>query len=111
MNAPVSPPSLPPFNYSPLFPLAKDTTPYRKLTAEGVRVETREAGPLEEEPEKGAHAGHVMAAYERWLGEGPERAILRMVGLFDRPAEGDAIRALLAEPAIAGLTETLTGLP
>jgi fumarate hydratase class I len=40
MNAPVSPPSLPHFNYSPLFPLAKDTTPYRKLTAEGVRVET-----------------------------------------------------------------------
>jgi fumarate hydratase, class I len=39
MNAPVTPPSLPPFHYNPLFPLAKDTTPYRKLTAAGVRVE------------------------------------------------------------------------
>ena len=27
------------FAYSPLFPLAKDTTPYRKLTSEGVKVE------------------------------------------------------------------------
>ena len=27
------------FHYNPLFPLAKDTTPYRKLTGEGVRLE------------------------------------------------------------------------
>src|SRR6476469_6901374 len=27
------------FAYSPLFPLAKDETPYRKLTSEGVKVE------------------------------------------------------------------------
>ncbi|MFY9625047.1 MAG: fumarate hydratase, partial [Rhodoplanes sp.] len=39
MNAPVAPPTLPPYRHNPLFPLAKDTTPYRKLTAEGVRVE------------------------------------------------------------------------
>ena len=39
MNAPVTPPTLPPYRHNPLFPLAKDTTPYRKLTAEGVRVE------------------------------------------------------------------------
>ena len=30
---------LPPYRHTPLFPLGKDTSPYRKLTAEGVRVE------------------------------------------------------------------------
>jgi fumarate hydratase class I len=39
MNAPVNPSALPPFQYNPLFPLEKDTTSYRKLTGEGVRVE------------------------------------------------------------------------
>ena len=52
-----------------------------------------------------------MASYERWFAGKPEAAILRLMGLFDRPAEGGAIRALLAEPAIAGLTEALVGLP
>ncbi len=39
MNAPVTPPTLPPYRHSPLFPLGKDVTPYRKLTADGVRLE------------------------------------------------------------------------
>src|SRR5215831_8699288 len=30
----------PPYRHTPLFPLGKDSTSYRKLTAEGVRVET-----------------------------------------------------------------------
>src|SRR5579885_3154828 len=38
MNAPVSHP-LPPYKHSPLFPLGKDDTTYRKITSEGVRVE------------------------------------------------------------------------
>ena len=33
-----------------------------------------------------------------------------MLGLFDRPAEGKAIAALLKAPAIPGLTESLTNL-
>jgi fumarate hydratase class I len=40
MNAPLSPHPLPPYKHTPLFPLGKDTTTYRKLTAEGVRMET-----------------------------------------------------------------------
>ena len=40
MNAPLSPHPLPPYRHTPLFPLGKDTTTYRKLTADGVRVET-----------------------------------------------------------------------
>jgi fumarate hydratase class I len=37
MNAPAPIPT--PYQHSPLFPLSKDTTPYRKLSSDGVRVE------------------------------------------------------------------------
>jgi fumarate hydratase, class I len=37
MNAPAQ--IVPPYRHTPLFPLGKDTTSYRKLTSEGVRVE------------------------------------------------------------------------
>jgi len=39
MNAPVSTHPTPPYKHTPLFPLGKDDTPYRKITADGVRVE------------------------------------------------------------------------
>ncbi len=39
MNAPVTPPTIPPYKHTPLFPLGKDTTTYRKITSAGVRVE------------------------------------------------------------------------
>src|SRR5215211_7622624 len=38
MNAPAQ--IVPPYRHTPLFPLGNDSTPYRKLTEEGVRVET-----------------------------------------------------------------------
>src|SRR6187402_2488441 len=37
MNAPAQ--IVPPYRHTPLFPLGKDKTPYRKLTSAGVRVE------------------------------------------------------------------------
>ena len=45
MNAPVTPPAAatpatPPYKHTPLFPLGPDKTVYRKITSEGVRVET-----------------------------------------------------------------------
>src|SRR6476659_2500560 len=40
MNAPLTAHPLPPYRHTPLFPLGKDLTTYRKITAEGVRVET-----------------------------------------------------------------------
>jgi tetratricopeptide (TPR) repeat protein len=67
----------------------------------------KEVGPLEGDAEHGGHAAQVMASYERWFGEGPERAILWMMGLFDRPAEGGALAALRAPPPIPGLTDLL----
>lgn len=62
------------------------------------------------------HAFRAMAAYARWMEDGSdearrELAILRLMGLFDRPATADCLAALLAAPAITGLTEPLTGLP
>ena len=43
MNAPTAiptPQAVPPYKHTPLFPLGADTAPYRKITSEGVRVET-----------------------------------------------------------------------
>ena len=51
-----------------------------------------------------------MESYQTWFGEGPELSILRMLGLFDRPADEKALGALLRPPAIRGLTEPLTDL-
>jgi hypothetical protein len=51
-----------------------------------------------------------MESYQTWLGEGPELAVLRMLGLFDRPADEQTLGALLKSPAIPGLTESLTDL-
>ncbi|HNF67704.1 MAG TPA: TIR domain-containing protein, partial [Plasticicumulans sp.] len=56
------------------------------------------------------HAFRAMQAYERWLASGPDQkgtqklAVLRLLGLFDRPATPDCLRALLRAPVIDGLT-------
>jgi hypothetical protein len=59
---------------------------------------------------QGAHVRKVMESYQTWFGEGPEPAILRMFGLFDRPADEQTFGVLLKSPAIPGLTESLTDL-
>jgi hypothetical protein len=59
---------------------------------------------------QGAHARMVMESYQTWLGEGPELSVLRLLGLFDRPADENALAALLSQPAIRGLTESLIDL-
>jgi hypothetical protein len=59
---------------------------------------------------EGVHAKKVMESYQTWFGDGAEVSVLRMLGLFDRPAEERALEALLKAPAISGLTESLTDL-
>jgi SEFIR domain len=64
---------------------------------------------------RGGHAFRVIGAYETWLGGGGEEsarqlAVLRLMGLFDRPASTGCIGALRAEPAIPSLMEPLVGL-
>ena len=53
-----------------------------------------------------------MESYEKeWLADQPILlAILHCVGLFDRPASGDCLKALRAKPAISGLTDALVDL-
>jgi hypothetical protein len=53
------------------------------------------------------HARRVMESYEKeWLAEEPALlAIMHMVGLFDRPASEDCVRALRKKPPITGLTD------
>ncbi|MBV8969701.1 MAG: protein kinase, partial [Verrucomicrobia bacterium] len=65
---------------------------------------------LAHDPRQGAHARKVMESYQSWVGEGPELAILRMLGLFDRPADEQTFGVLLKAPEIPGLTESLTDL-
>jgi serine/threonine protein kinase len=69
-------------------------------------VSTRLAHDIRE----GGHARKVMESYQIWFGEGPELSVLRMLGLFDRPADEKAFGALLKPPAIHGLTDSLTDL-
>ncbi|MEA2692395.1 MAG: hypothetical protein QOJ16_1782 [Acidobacteriota bacterium] len=58
----------------------------------------------------GGKALKVIRAYAHWLGEGPEMAVLRLMGLLDRPAGKEALAALRGKPEIPGLTEPLVGL-
>ena len=65
---------------------------------------------LADDVRQGAHARKVMESYQSWFGEGPELSVLRMIGLFDRPAEEEAIAVLLEPPTIPGLTKSLTNM-
>lgn len=58
------------------------------------------------------HARRVMESIEKeWLAGQPALfAIMHMVGLFDRPANGDCIKALRAAPSITGLTDQIVRL-
>jgi tetratricopeptide (TPR) repeat protein len=57
-------------------------------------------------------ARRVMESYEKeWLVDQPVLlAILHCVGLFDRPASGDCLKALRAKPPIHGLTDEISKL-
>ncbi len=70
----------------------------------------KEIENLFDEMEHGDKAQKMIAAYEKWLSEGVELAVLRLTGLFDRPADAASITALRAAPAIPGLTEALQNL-
>jgi tetratricopeptide (TPR) repeat protein len=64
----------------------------------------------EQDEEEGGHAWRVMASYEIWFGKGPELFILRLLGLFERPASEELIDVLLSSPPIPGLNDSLLGL-
>jgi serine/threonine protein kinase/predicted ATPase len=75
-----------------------------------IRCRKEVSARLADDIRQGVHARRVMESYQTWFGEGPELSVLRMLGLFDRPADEKALGVLLKPPPIPGLTETLTDL-
>jgi tetratricopeptide (TPR) repeat protein len=75
-----------------------------------IRRREEVAARLGHDVRQGFHARKVMESYQTWFGEGPELAILRMLALFDRPADEQTFAVLLRSPAIPGLTQSLTDL-
>jgi hypothetical protein len=85
-------------------------------------IRQRDLIKLEEaNEEQGGHAFRVMDAYVRSFESGGKTAedrakgrralaLLQLLGLFDRPATADCLKALWQAPAIAGLTEPLVGI-
>ncbi len=61
--------------------------------------------------ETGRHPRRLMAAFAERFGDGPEVELLRVLGLFDRPAEAEAVAAVRSAPAIPDLTASLLELP
>ena len=72
-----------------------------------IRCRKEVSGHLGQDVRQGVHARKVMESYQTWFGDGPEVAVLRLLALFDRPADEKAVQVLLKPPAIAGLTEFL----
>ncbi len=78
-------------------------------------IRKRDLVDLEEaDEERGGHAFRAMDAYAHWFeseGEKGQRALalLRLLGLFDRPADAGCLNALWKAPAIADVTEPLVG--
>src|SRR6201993_2217537 len=82
MNAPAA--VTPPYKHSPLFPLGGDTTPYRKLTADGVRVER--AGK------------HELVVVEREELRALAEAAFTDINHLLRPGHLKQLRAILDDP-------------
>ena len=73
-------------------------------------ADASEIPDLDVPEEEGQHPRRVMAAFAARFGDGPEVDLLRMLGLFDRPARAEEMTALRAAPAIPNLTQYIQGL-
>jgi hypothetical protein len=58
-----------------------------------IRCRKEVSEPLVHDVRQGVHARKVMESYQTWFGEGPELSVLRILGLFDRPADEKALDA------------------
>jgi len=94
---------------------------YLKLTEDGdirgrdrMKLADAEAEYKNDATRPYGHAFKAIEAYEKWFAKGDEQAkrqlaILRLLGLFDRPASKGCLTALRAKPKIAGLNDALAG--
>jgi tetratricopeptide (TPR) repeat protein len=83
---------------------------YLRVAYEGDVRQRDKIAKLTDEKRQGAHARRVMESYEGWFKDKPELTILRLMGLFDRPAQRGALDVLKKEPAIKGLTTRIVAL-
>lgn len=83
---------------------------YLKVMHHGDIRKRREIPHMLDEQKQVAHAQRVMESYEQWLKGKPELDILRLMSLFDRPAEKGALEVLRKEPGIEGLNDALQEL-
>ncbi len=75
------------------------------VTVHGGDVRRRDQiARLVAERTQGGHARRVMASYENWFQGKPELAVLRAMGLFDRPAPKGAIDGLQGVPGLLNLS-------
>jgi tetratricopeptide (TPR) repeat protein len=73
---------------------------------EGHRVsEANKIKSIRVKDKKSKHPRRVIKAWEERLGESAELNILRIMGLFDRPADEGAVNALRKKPVIKFLTD------
>ncbi|MDJ0839439.1 MAG: ATP-binding protein [Acidobacteriota bacterium] len=80
--------------------------------AHGGNIQMRDRIDLiaRDETRQGNHTFRILESYAHWLGDGPELALLHLIGLFDRPAEHGALEILYRDKPIDGLTDRLHGL-
>jgi len=82
---------------------------YLNVVHRGHIGEFRKISSLLEEQEKGVHARNLMCNYLNWFQDTPERALLFMIGLFDREVSVDDIQKISQRNAgIEGLTADLS---
>src|SRR6201987_2155540 len=84
MNAPVSTHPPTPYKHPPLFPLGKDDTPYRKIAADGVRVE--------------AVLGEDVVAVPREALRALSEAAFNDINHLLRPAHLASLKAIVEDP-------------
>ena len=75
---------------------------YLKVVHGGDIRKRKEIPHVMDEQKQGKHARRVMESYEVFLKGKPELDILRLMGLFDRPAEKGALDALMKKPPSKG---------
>jgi tetratricopeptide (TPR) repeat protein len=83
---------------------------YLKVVHGGDIRKRKEIPHVMDEQKQGKHARRVMQSYEVFLKDKPELDVLRLMGLFDRPAEKGALDALRKKPPIKGLTNAIQKL-
>lgn len=83
---------------------------YLLIAQQGEIRQFRQLQSLLDEQNQGTHAKNLMSAYMKWFEGFPERSLLCLIGLFDRPVALDELKAIVLLRNIDGLTSELEKL-